>query len=188
VDAEKASAADTSFFELFQIEPSVDIHLPSLEATYHRLSLKLHPDCNTHADLKTRLHSLEQTAQLNRAYATLSNPQRRALYLLKIYGINLEDSQNPLQAPLSFLNHMLELREQLQQASLSRQTDKLENLERFATEAMEKKLELGCQCLRDGLGHGPPEKLQQAALHLVCVRYWQRFLEDVECFQEELSS
>lgn len=180
----------------------MELSLPLLEAAYYRLSLKLHPDCHPHADLKTRLQVLEQTAHLNEAYATLSNPQRRALYLLKIYGVDLDDKAKPFQAPPDFLNRLLELREQFQQAALARQVDILQSLEHLAKEAMEKAFELGCQCLRDYLKNGkyetppvapsspplPPEKLQQAAAHLVCLRYWQRFLADIEYSQEELSS
>jgi hypothetical protein len=31
-------------------------------------------------------------------------------------------------------------------------------------------------------------KLQQTTTHLLCMRYWQRFLADAELFQEELLS
>jgi molecular chaperone HscB len=208
VDAVKASASSASFFSLFQMEPSVDVQLSSLEAAFHRLSLKLHPDCNVGADAKTQRHALEQTTLLNEAYATLSNPVRRAFYVLKMYGVDLELVHNtlpsPFQAPPSFLNRLLELREALHQAFSARQTDKLQNLEHLAKEALHKALEAGCQCLRNHArqGGGPhlrlppppkapppwPEELQQAAMHLVCVRYWQRFLEDLTQLQEELFS
>jgi len=213
VDAVKASAASTSFFELFHIEPSVDPELPLLEATYYELSLKLHPDCNTGADLKTRLHALEQTTQLNEAYATLLSPERRAFYLLKICGVDLDDKHSALpftaQPPPAFLSYVLELREELHKAFSQRQADTLQNLERLAKEALQKELEEACRHLRSCLLHRAElsrlqpqggeakaspspatgaKELQQAAAHLLCVRYWQRFLKDAELFQEELFS
>jgi len=162
--------------------------MAALEAAYHRLSLKLHPDCHPNADFKTRLLLLEKTTLLNEAYATLSKPERRAVYLLKTLGVDLEDKRHSPHAPSPFLGHLLELRETLQQALTARQTDKLQNLERLAKEALQKELETACRHLRDFLSHGKKETLQQAATHLVCMRYWQRFLADAELFQEELFS
>jgi Fe-S protein assembly co-chaperone HscB len=196
VDAVKASASDMSFFGLFQMEPSVDVDMASLEATFHQLSLEMHPDCHIDADFKTRRCLLDRTAQLNEAYATLSNTERRAVYLLKLCGITLDDKANLPQPPSPFLSRLLELREELYQASVAQNADALQSLERLAKDTLQTELEAGCQCLRrvlshgpvHGLSHGEQETLKQAATHLLCMRYWQRFLADAELFQEELLS
>ena len=166
----------------------MEVDLPLLEAAYHHLSLQLHPDCHPDADFATRLLLLDKTTQLNEAYATLSRPERRALYVLKTLGIDLEDAQQSFSPPASFLGRLLELREELHQAFAARQGDKLQSLERLAKEALQKELEAGCRHLRAFLSHGEKETLQQAATHLLCMRYWQRFLADAELFQEELFS
>jgi len=169
------------------MEPSVDVDLASLEAAFHRLSLQVHPDCHPEADAPTRRRLLEKTSQLNEAYATLSRPERRALYVLKTLGVDLEASPQSFQPPQAFLGRLLELRETLQQASASRQAEQLHRLESLAQEALRAELEAACRHLRSCL-QGDTETLPQAAMHLACMRYWQRFLADAALFQEELFS
>ena len=168
--------------------PSLELDLAWLEAAFHRLSLQLHPDCFPDADFNTRLRLLDKTAQLNEAYATLSKPERRAVYVLKTLGVDLEDKQQAPPAPAAFLGRLLELQEALREASTARHTETLCRLESLAKQALRTELEAACCLLRDCLLRCEKEKLRQAATHLVCMRYWQRFLADAECFQEECFS
>ena len=59
-------------------------------SSYRELSLQLHPDRFAQADAQERRLSLEQTTALNEAYKTLKDPVRRAFYLLKLHGVDLD--------------------------------------------------------------------------------------------------
>ena len=61
---------------------------------------------------------MEQTTALNEAYKTLKDPVRRAFYLLKLHGVDLdrEDAGAQKDMPLEFLEEVMELREALDEA------------------------------------------------------------------------
>ena len=104
-----------NFFEIFEIPASVDLDAPALEQKYRALSLQLHPDRLGQLPHKERLAALEKSASLNDAYRTLKDSERRAFYLLKLRGIDLdrEDAGAQKDMPLEFLEEVMDLREKL---------------------------------------------------------------------------
>lgn len=67
-----------TYYSLLGLHPSASVI--EIRRSYRKLSKKYHPDTTTFAAAvaKTKFQ------QLNEAYATLSNPERRSLYDLKI--------------------------------------------------------------------------------------------------------
>ncbi|HEY9631630.1 MAG TPA: DnaJ domain-containing protein [Coleofasciculaceae cyanobacterium] len=78
VEAGANSAQSSTYYDLLSLHPSASVQ--QIRQTYRDLSKQYHPDT-------TSLPAAIATAkfqQLNEAYATLSNPERRLAYDLKI--------------------------------------------------------------------------------------------------------
>lgn len=109
-----------TYFELFNISPSFDVDLQQLKITYRQLQETHHPDKRlAKANLSSNTSVLQQSADINQAFQTLSHTDSRAAYLLKLQKQDggLEHSIGDL----DFLQHALELREQLEEATSSEQ-------------------------------------------------------------------
>lgn len=83
------------YFSVFGLKPKLNLDLHALEAEFHRLSRRLHPDRFARAQDNEKQWSLADTALLNDAYRTLKDPLRRTEYLLKLEGA----APNPNAAP-----------------------------------------------------------------------------------------
>ncbi|KAF7276689.1 hypothetical protein GWI33_009921 [Rhynchophorus ferrugineus] len=104
-----------TYFELFDIEPHMDLDLDALKVKFLALQQQYHPD-NNQNDVE---QAVEKSSQINQAYETLKHIDSRAAYLLKLAGQDsgLEQSIHDFE----FLQSALELREQLDEADNSEQ-------------------------------------------------------------------
>jgi molecular chaperone HscB len=184
-----ARAQDATHFDTFGLPRSVDVDTASLERTYRELSLKLHPDRLGQAEPRERRLSLEQTAALNEGYKVLRDPVRRAFYLLKLSGVDLEreGASERASMPLEFLEEVMGLRERLEEA---REAGNLEAAQAMAEDVRKRQqqaLGKAQDALRAWLASGDEDSsaLQGAALELGRVRYFTRFLEEVAAMEEE---
>lgn len=110
-----------TYFELFDISPSFEVDLQQLKTKYRQLQQLHHPDKNKQEqnnDL-ANANALLQSSQINQAYQTLNFADSRAAYLLKL---NKQDNglENSI-GDMEFLQHALELREQLEEAQTTEQ-------------------------------------------------------------------
>lgn len=110
-----------TYFELFGLSPSFDIDPVQLKNTYRQLQQRHHPDQADSAQTPTQ--ALELSSQVNHAYQTLLAADSRAAYLLQLQkqDHHLEQSIGDL----DFLQHAIELREQLHEAESSEQLESL---------------------------------------------------------------
>jgi molecular chaperone HscB len=122
------------YFSVFGLKPKLDLDLHSLEAEFHRLSRKLHPDRFSRAEENEKQWSLADTALLNDAYRTLKDPVRRTEYLLKLLGAKVEAAANhdatpqlgaqgrktPSRVPADLLEKVFELNMQLEEMRAAR--------------------------------------------------------------------
>lgn len=83
--------APVDYFTFFGLPRKLNIDVALLEQEYYRLSRKLHPDLNAHADPREQEWSLQQSSLLNDAYRTLKDPIKRTEYLLHLEGVKLEE-------------------------------------------------------------------------------------------------
>lgn len=104
-----------TYFELFELEPSLNIDLDVLKHKFLALQQKHHPDHNQHQIEQ----AVEQSSQINQAYDTLKQIDSRAAYLLKLHkqDFGLEQSIHDFE----FLQSALELREHLDEATSTEQ-------------------------------------------------------------------
>lgn len=107
-----------TYFELFGLSPSFDIDATQLKQKYRQLQQLHHPD---HAE--DAAQALAQSSQINHAYQTLSAADSRAAYMLQLQqqDHHLEQSIGDM----DFLQHAIELREQLEEAESATQLDSL---------------------------------------------------------------
>lgn len=162
-------AAARTHFDLFGLPPRYPLDAAELDRQYRALSLRLHPD----RAAGDRRQAIEETAALNAAYQTLKDPFRRALYLLQLRGIELDRRT----APPQLLEEVMSLREELEahrdRKDLARAKEMAQQVSQHRLAAMD----TAARAL-------DAEQWDQAADTLVRVRYFDRFLEEVEAMEE----
>ena len=176
-------------FDVFGLPRAYDVDVPGLEKQYRELSLKLHPDRFAQAEAKERRLSLEQTTALNEAYKTLKDGTKRAFYLLKLLGVDLEreDAGAQKDMPLEFLEEVMELREALDEAMGAKDLDRARKMGAEVEGRRKAALQEAVDTLRTLETGVPVESSVKKASHaLGRVRYFTRFLEQVEAFEEEM--
>jgi len=114
------------YFTVFGLKPSLNLDLSALEAEFHRLSRRLHPDRFARAEENEKQWSLADTALLNDGYRTLKDPLRRTEYLIKLEGVEIgeehsgKDRKDPSRAPADLLEEVFELNMQLEEMRAAR--------------------------------------------------------------------
>ena len=102
----------SDYFGCFGWPQKLTIDPALLEAQFHKLSWKLHPDNFVRASEEERNLSLDRSSQLNDAYRTLRDPIARIEYLLLRLGLRKEGTTKQ-QAPPELLEEVFELNESL---------------------------------------------------------------------------
>lgn len=102
-------------FELFELEPALEIDLTQLKAKFLKLQQQYHPD-NNQDQIE---QAIVKSSQVNQAYDALKHIDSRASYLLQLQKQDggLEQSIHDFE----FLQSALELREQLDEATSNEQ-------------------------------------------------------------------
>jgi len=159
-------------FATLGFDPSFD-EPDGLDERFRALSRKLHPDRFARATAQERRYSLEQTTRLNEAYKTLKDPVRRAEHLLQLRGIKGDPKMSP-----EFLEQTMEDREKLLEAKVSGQP-----LDALAAGVREKR-DQTLREVRNLVENGGD--LSQAAELLARMRYYARYLDEVEGRSVEL--
>jgi molecular chaperone HscB len=181
--------AGTTHFALFGLPPSHDVELAALEKQYRELSLRLHPDRFAQAEARERRLSLEQSTALNEAYKTLKDATRRAFYLLSLHGVDLEreDSAAQKNMPMEFLEEVMDLREALDGAMAAKDGSRVRAMGQDVEARRSVSLREAVESLRTLEKGSRDESVVKKASHaLGRVRYFTRFLEQVDAFEEEM--
>ncbi len=100
-----------SFFNLLNLPEAFPVDLKQLEANYFAAQKEFHPD-----RVGNSFEAMQQGANLNEAYATLKDPFKRAVHLLKLHGVDaLQEGPNPYTTP-QLLQESFMMREALAEA------------------------------------------------------------------------
>lgn len=122
---------NSNFFELFEIPISYDVDSVRIQRLYMELQKQVHPDKFVNASDREKSLSMQKTSWINEAKSTLESPVLRAVYLLKLKGLDI-NLENETTMDSGFLMQQLEMRERLEH--VKREDDPLATLDSMAKE------------------------------------------------------
>lgn len=154
VVAEKAFMYN-NYFAIFGIEPNFNIDLDKLEKNYIDLSRILHPDIN--------LEQCKDIVAVNKAYAILKSPVKRAEHVLDL--ANITNRENYLNTEV--LNESMEIREYLLSC------DDLE----FAGKMINAKIK---DCIKSLTNAFTRKNFNDATMQVFRLKYLYKSLEEVK--------
>ena len=171
-------------FAWFGLAPRYHLDAANLDKAWRELSKRLHPDKFARAGARERRFALEQSTQLNQAYRQLKDPTLRAEHLLRVNGFAVaRDEAGKSGAgerlPLDFYEEVMEDREALIEAKASGQAE-VDVLARRVIERRDRTLAGIDQAFTDWEASGRREALEPAETALAQMRYYARFLDEVE--------
>jgi len=179
------AAADR--FSVLGLPRKFEVDIAAAEAAYKDLSRQLHPDRFAKADPRARKAALGRTVEINDAWRTMKDPVKLAEYLLELAGFGLggDDRQSEqalrktrqVAAPPTFLIEVLELREELGEAQRAGDTVKVA----FMADDMRGRAAASMKTLAAALDAG---KYEEGARALAALRYYHRFLDEVDAHEE----
>ncbi|KAJ0778127.1 putative DnaJ domain, co-chaperone Hsc20, co-chaperone HscB oligomerization [Helianthus annuus] len=103
------------YFRIFGLERKFDIEDGSLEGIYKNWQKKLHPDLVHTRSKEEREYAAEQSARVIDAYTTLRKPLLRAIYLMRLEGVEVDEEQTVSEPEL--LGEIMEIREAVEEAA-----------------------------------------------------------------------
>lgn len=119
----------SDYFAYLGLPRSYHVDPDKLGDVLREKSRKFHPDRFARAEPRERTYSLQHTTYLNDAVRTLRDPQRRAEYVLSLYGLKAgANDRERAKVDPSFLMEMMELRESLADARSAGDQDALAKL------------------------------------------------------------
>lgn len=108
----------SNFFALFDIPASFEIDKQILVSRFRELQTQLHPDKFAAKSDAERRWSLQAASFVNEGYQTLLGDLSRAVYILQINGISIDEETDTQMDPM-FLMEQMELRESIESAESS---------------------------------------------------------------------
>eukprot|EP00261_Vitis_vinifera_P036224 XP_019077467.1 PREDICTED: iron-sulfur cluster co-chaperone protein HscB, mitochondrial isoform X2 [Vitis vinifera] len=81
------------YFQIFGLEKKYELEDNNLEGKYKDWQKKLHPDLVHSKSEEEKEYAAEQSARVIDAYQTLSKPLARAIYILKLEGVDFDEEQ-----------------------------------------------------------------------------------------------
>ncbi|KAF5185065.1 iron-sulfur cluster co-chaperone protein HscB protein [Thalictrum thalictroides] len=102
------------YFQIFGLKKIYGIDDTNLESKYKNWQKKLHPDLVHSKSEKEKEYAAEQSARVIDAYRTLQKPLLRAMYLLQMEGIHVDEEKTVSEPEL--LAEMMEFREAVEEA------------------------------------------------------------------------
>lgn len=161
-----------NYFALFGIPVQLQVDKKDLPRKYFELSKKYHPDyfINEHPDKQEE--ALEVSAQLNKAFKTLQDPDATINYVLKLK--NLLEEEEKYELPKDFLMEVLEINEQLM--DLDDDPDVLQNVTR-SLQTLEKSIYDPVKNIIENYSEG--ETTEQELLQVKEYYYKKKYLQRI---------
>jgi molecular chaperone HscB len=148
--------------------PTFDVDLVALDHQYFGFQRRLHPDRFASKSPKEKALSQSQATALNEAYETLKEPLKRAAYLLKLLGREVDLTACGTISDRELLMEQMEKREALADASTPQEVTKL------ATEAESEVI--ACQCHISAAFNAT--NLEEAAHLTIRLKYLAKLAEE----------
>jgi molecular chaperone HscB len=178
------------YFAVLGVPARYQVDLAAAEVGFKQLSRQVHPDRFATADPRARRASLARTVQLNEAWRTIKDPLLRAEYMLERAGIDVgqgvgqadDDGDQTVEVapPPAFLMEILELHDELGDARRADDEVKVA----LMTGEMRERLSACMDTIASGIESGTPDGLGEAGKALVALRYYRRFLDEAEQYEQ----
>lgn len=160
-------------FDLLGIEPAFELDIASLRGVVRRRIAMQHPD--RISDPFAQAEAVRDVARLNQAWAVLENQERRANLLLERMGGPAASEDRSL--PPAFLQQMLEVREDMEQALASGDPEQRARVEAWADSERDRlRSAVGELFQRSGRGE---DLAREIRLQLNEWRYIERMIEQL---------
>lgn len=115
-------------FDLFQLPQQFTINASALDAAYHEVQNRVHPDKFVSSTDAEKRVAMQWATRANEAYQTLKDSLKRAAYLCELHGIDLQTESNT-SMPTAFLMQQMEWREALDEARAAKDVSALERID-----------------------------------------------------------
>ncbi|NMM36821.1 MAG: Fe-S protein assembly co-chaperone HscB [Glaciimonas sp.] len=115
-------------FDLFQLPQQFKIDAGALDAAYHEVQNRVHPDKFVSATDAEKRVAMQWATRANEAYQTLKDSLKRAAYLCELHGIDLQTESNT-SMPTAFLMQQMEWREALEDARAAKDVSALDSID-----------------------------------------------------------
>ena len=168
-----------SYFELFGQDLRFDLDLKELHSEQQRLQAIYHPDRFVPASEQEKRLSVQQASWINEAFETLSNPVKRARYMLELSGLELND-ESETTSDTAFLMEQISIREEIDKCRFD--ADPLSCCDHIAAKLRSKAERFGSEFIIS-FDQG---ELDAARLSSRKMQFVQRILDQLTDFQIEL--
>ncbi|CAN8298396.1 unnamed protein product [Cochlearia groenlandica] len=111
------------YFQIFGLEKKYELDAESLEGKYKDWQKKLHPDLVHTKSQKERDYAAEQSAKVTEGCRTLTKRLSRAMYMMKLSGVNVNEEET-ITDP-SLLMEIMELREAISESNDSKSLNQI---------------------------------------------------------------
>ncbi|MBL7783090.1 MAG: Fe-S protein assembly co-chaperone HscB [Saprospiraceae bacterium] len=135
------------YFEFYGISPSFRPDEALLRRTYLERSRQYHPDFHTLSDDAEQARMLEMATLNNEAFKTLSDPDKRMAYILKINGL-LEEGESQGALPQAFLMDMMDINEAMMELEFDFDAERLQQTQQ-AVETLDQSMKQDIQPVLD---------------------------------------
>jgi molecular chaperone HscB len=172
----------SSPFEILGLPVRFGIPARELEARWKELSRALHPDRHARATPAERRAALSRAVGVNEAYRALSDDLARAQTILSLRGEAIPEDTASRAADPALLMEVMELREALAERRAAKDAA---GIERLAAD-VRAQADAATAVLAHALDVAPDAAAARTALGRL--RYFRRFLDEVELARETLSA
>jgi molecular chaperone HscB len=115
-------------FELFNLPITLKVDTSGLSKKYFELQRKYHPDRFGQSSETEQEEALQVSAQINKAFKTLKDPDETIKYVLQLKGL-LEEEEKYQLSP-DFLMEVMELNEELEEGMTNAVQAKIDQLKK----------------------------------------------------------
>lgn len=166
-------------FDILGLPARFALDAQVLEARVRELQRALHPDKHANGTPAERRAALSRAVTVNEAHRALRDDLSRAAALLRLRGREVREGG---QADPAFLMEIMELRETLGEARAARAIERVRALAAEVRASVERSRAALTEAL-DVQGD-----LDRADAELSKMRYYRRFLDEVELAEEDAAS
>ena len=157
-----------NYFELFNLPVAARIDKTLLSLKYFELQKQNHPDFFTQASEAEQDSSLQQSADINKAFGIFKNDDKTIEYFLQLHNAIVPDEKYIL--PPAFLMEMMELNETLNEKDGVTIAQEMADIERPLLEDIE-------PILSQPAGHYDATALEKLKAYYYKKKYLRRILD-----------